>query len=118
MVRREGRNHLEAVSSGIPHCSGGGGDEGSHVGHVRLDPLHLLLGMLLLLPKFIQLLTLVLGWISMSYATCQMEINPSIEPKKLVRFFGRMCMFSFVYCILTQLAIYNILSDIGIPFYK
>ena len=77
------------------------------------------LGLLLLIPKFLQLLTLILGWLSMTYAThCSMEIISSIEPRRLVTFFGRMCMFSFVYCICTQLALYNVLTDIGIPFYK
>jgi len=77
------------------------------------------LGLLLLIPKVLQLLTLVVGWLSMTYAThCSMEIISSIEPRRLVTFFGRMCMFSFVYCICTQLALYNVLTDIGIPFYK
>ena len=76
------------------------------------------LGMLLLIPRAIQLITLVLGMLSMSYATCQMEIIPSVEPRKIVRFFGCMCMFSFVYCICTQIAIFNVLTDFGIPFYR
>jgi len=84
--------------------------------HGKLDLQYL--GMLLLIPKAIQLMTLVLGMLSMSYATCQMEIIPSLEPRKIVRFFGRMCMFSFVYNICTQIAIFNILTDFGIPFYR
>merc|ERR1712107_326944 len=65
------------------------------------------LGLLLLIPKVLQLLTLILGWLSMTYAThCSMEIISSIEPRRLVTFFGRMCMFSFVYCICTQLDLY------------
>ena len=76
------------------------------------------LGMLLLIPKAIQLLILIFGMLTMSIATCQMEINPTFEPRKIVNAFGKMCMFSFVYCILTQVAIFNILTDFGIPFYR
>lgn len=76
------------------------------------------LGMLLLIPKAIQLLILIFGMLTMSVATCQMEINPTLEPAKIVAAFGKMCMFSFVYSILTQVAMFNILTDFGIPFYR
>ena len=79
------------------------------------------LGMILLIPKAIQLLILLVGMFAMSCATCDinmMVINPTYEPRRIVKAFGRMCMFSLVYNIFSQVAVFNILTDIGIPFYK
>ena len=46
------------------------------------------LGLLLLVPRVLALLTLVFGSLSMCLATCQMKIIPAIEPRKIVNFFG------------------------------
>ena len=46
------------------------------------------LGLLLLVPRALALLTLVFGALSMCLATCQMKIIPAIEPRKIVNFFG------------------------------
>ena len=74
------------------------------------------LGMLLLLPRVLALLTLVFGGLVMSCAACQMNIF--LEPQKIVNFYGAICVFSLVYVLGTQLAIYNILSDLGVPIWK
>ena len=41
-----------------------------------------------------------------------------MEPQKIVDFYGYICSFSVIYVLGTQLAIFNILSDIGVPIYK
>ena len=76
------------------------------------------LGLLLIIPRVLNLLVLVFGSLSMCYATCQMSIIPAIEPRKIVNFFGSVCVFSLVYVLGTQMAVFNILSDIGVPFYR
>ena len=76
------------------------------------------LGFLLLIPRALNLLVLVFGSLSMCYATCQMSIIPAIEPRKIVNFFGSVCVFSLVYVLGTQMAVFNILSDFGVPFYR
>ena len=45
------------------------------------------LGMILLIPRLLNLLTLIFGALTMSVATCQMEIIPAIEPRKIVNFY-------------------------------
>ena len=74
--------------------------------------------MILLIPRLLNLLTLIFGALTMSVATCQMEIIPAIEPRKIVNFYGSVCIFSIIYVLGTQMALFNILSDIGVPFYK
>ena len=76
------------------------------------------LGMILLIPRLLNLVTLIFGALTMSVATCQMEIIPAIEPRKIVNFYGSVCIFSIIYVLGTQMALFNILSDIGVPFYK
>jgi hypothetical protein len=76
------------------------------------------LGMILLIPRIIQLLILVFGMFTMSVAVCQMKIIPAIEPRKIVRAFGRVCIFSVIFVLGTQLALYNFLSDFGVPFFR
>merc|ERR550525_679480 len=66
------------------------------------------LGLVLLIPRLLNLLTLIFGALTMSVATCQMTIIPAIEPRKIVKFYGTVCIFSVIY----------ILSDIGVPFYR
>ena len=82
----------------------------------RLDLQYL--GMFLLIPRLLNLLTLIFGSFSMCYATCQMSIIPAIEPRKIVSFYGSVCIFSIVYVLGTQMALFNILSDFGVPFYR
>jgi len=85
----------------------------------ELDQLDLqYLGLVLVLPRLIQLFILMFGMLTMSCAVWQGTISSTFEPRKIVNVFGKMCMFSFVYCILTQVAIFSILTDFGIPFYK
>lgn len=74
------------------------------------------LGMILLIPRVLALLTLVFGCLIMTCATCQMSVI--IEPQKIVDFYGAICTFSVIYVLGTQLAIFNILSDLGVPIYK
>jgi hypothetical protein len=76
------------------------------------------IGMLLLIPRAISLCILIFGMITMSIATCQMTIIPAIEPKKIVDAFGALCIFSVIFVLGAQLSIFNILSDIGVPFYR
>ena len=76
------------------------------------------IGMLLLIPRVICLGVLLLGMITMSCATKDMAINPDREPKKIVDDFGKVCVFSVVFVLGAQLSVFNILTDIGIPFYK
>ena len=76
------------------------------------------LGMILLIPRLLNLLTLIFGALTMSVATCKMEIVPAIEPRKIVKFYGTVCMFSVIYVLGSQMALFNILSDIGVPFYR
>jgi hypothetical protein len=90
------------------------------IGELSKVNLHLnlqFLPWLLFIPKVIQLFILLFGMINMSVATCFMSIV-IVDPKKMVDMFGYMCMFSFVYCILTQIALFNILTDFGVPFYR
>ena len=76
------------------------------------------IGLVLLIPRLLNLLTLIFGALTMSVATCQMTIIPAIEPRKIVKFYGTVCIFSVIYVLGTQMALFNILSDIGVPFYR
>ena len=76
------------------------------------------MGMLLMIPRCICLLILLFGMLTMSIAVCRMKIIPAIEPKKVVDAFGVMCIFSVIFVLGAQLSIFNILSDIGVPFYR
>merc|ERR1719411_335614 len=76
------------------------------------------LGLILLIPRLLNLLTLIFGALTMSVATCQMQIIPAIEPRKIVKFYGSVCIFSVIYVLGTPMALFNILSDIGVPFYR
>ena len=69
------------------------------------------LGLLLLVPRALALLTLVFGALSMCLATCQMKIIPAIEPRKIVNFFGsgEVCNMFSVYDLKSALS-QNILS--------
>ena len=74
------------------------------------------LKIILLIPRLIALFILLFGMVTMSIAMCQMKIIPSIEPKKIIKMFGTVCIFSIVFVLGTQLAIYNFLSNLPIPF--
>ena len=47
-----------------------------------------------------------------------MIICEAVEPKKLVDAFGAVTTFSVVFVLGTQLALFNVLEDFGIPFYR
>ena len=74
------------------------------------------LPLVLLAPKAIQLLILIFGMLVMSCASCCMTIY--VEPQKIVDAFGNICKFSFFYCILSQVALFDMLTSFGIPFYR
>ena len=74
------------------------------------------LGLILLIPRLIAIFILLFGMITMSIAMCQMKIIPSIEPKKIIKIFGKVCMFSIILVHGTQLAICNFLSNLPVPF--
>lgn len=74
------------------------------------------IGMFLLIPRALALLTLIFGSLVMARATCQMQIG--LDPRKIVEFYGSVCIFSVVFVLGTELALYNILSDVGVPFYR
>ena len=74
------------------------------------------LPLVLLIPKAIQLLILIFGMLVMSCASCTMTIY--VEPQKIVDAFGNICKFSFFYCILSQVALFDVLTSFGIPFYR
>jgi len=75
-------------------------------------------GMLLLIPRLINLCILVFGLITMSIATCRMIICECVEPRLIVQAFGAVTTFSITFVLGSQIAMFNILSDIGIPFYR
>ena len=74
------------------------------------------LGMILLAPRVLALFTLIFGSLVMARASCKMKIRQ--DPRKIVDFYGSLCIFSVIFVLGTQMALYNILSDIGVPFYK
>ena len=76
------------------------------------------LGSLFILPRLIQLFILIFGMLTTSCPVWRGTILSSFQPKIIVNVFGKMCMFSFVYCILTQVSIYNILTDLDTPLYR
>lgn len=76
------------------------------------------IGMLLLIPRVLNLLILIFGLLTMSVATCRMIICEAVEPKKIVDAFGTVTVFSVVFVLGAQLALFNILEDVGIPFYR
>jgi len=47
-----------------------------------------------------------------------MIICEAVEPKKIVDAFGTVTVFSVVFVLGAQLALFNILEDVGIPFYR
>ena len=48
----------------------------------------------------------------------RMVICEAVEPKKIVEAFGTVTVFSVVFVLGSQLALFNILEDVGIPFYR
>ena len=47
-----------------------------------------------------------------------MIICEAVEPKKLLEAFGAVTTFSVVFVLGSQLALFNIIEDFGIPFYR
>ena len=76
------------------------------------------LGSLFIVPRLIQLIILIFAMLTTSCPVWRGTILSSFQPKIIVNVFGKMCMFSFVYCILTQVSIYNILTDLDTPLYR
>ncbi len=76
------------------------------------------LGMLFTAPRIICLLILLFGMFMASIHVCCMRIFQAVEPARLISAYGKVCIFSVVYVIGTQMAIYILLSDIGVPFYR
>eukprot|EP00092_Neocalanus_flemingeri_P001559 GFUD01001661.1.p1 GENE.GFUD01001661.1~~GFUD01001661.1.p1 ORF type:complete len:1153 (-),score=202.90 GFUD01001661.1:50-3508(-) len=76
------------------------------------------IGMLLLIPRAINLFILIFGMITMCCAVKDMSIVPSREPRKIVDAFGTVCIFSVIFVLGAQLSVFNILSDFGVPFYR
>ena len=74
------------------------------------------IGMLLLIPRAMSLFILIFGMITMCMATSSMTITR--EPQKIVNAFGTLCIFSVVFVLGAQLAVFNLLSDFGVPFYR
>ena len=74
------------------------------------------LPLVLLIPRAIQLLILIFGMMVMSCASCNMTIY--VEPQKIVDAFGNLCKFTMFYCILSQVALFDVLTSFGIPFYR
>ena len=62
------------------------------------------LPLFVLITRAIQLLVLILGIF--------------IEPPKIVAAFGSLCKFSFIFCILSQMALFDVLTSFRIPFYR
>ena len=107
----------------------------------RLDLQYI--GFLLLIPRALSLLLLLLGWASMTWNTrtvcgnfrvrvCTQNVStifphepsqdwsicPSIAPDRIVSWFGSVCVFNWIFVLGTQFSLFNILSDIGVPFYR
>ncbi|TRY80092.1 hypothetical protein TCAL_17091 [Tigriopus californicus] len=70
-----------------------------------------------LVPRLICLLILIFGLLTSSLYVCQMRIIQSLEPRKIVKAYGHVAMFSLIYVLGTEFAIYNLISTFGIPFY-
>ena len=62
------------------------------------------LPLFVLITRGIQLLILILGIF--------------FEPTNIVAAFGSLCKFSFFFCILSQMALFDVLTSFGIPFYR
>ena len=76
------------------------------------------MGMLFSLPRFICWLIVVFGALMASIFTCQMNVLcQALEPRKIVDAYGKVALFSLIYVLGSQLALYNVLSSFGIPFY-
>ena len=76
------------------------------------------IGLLFTLPRMICLLVLLFGAFMAMIFKCQMQIScDSLAPQKIVDAYGKIAIFSLIYVVGAQLALFNILSTFGIPFY-
>ena len=76
------------------------------------------IGLLFTLPRVICLLVLFFGAFMAMIFKCQMQIScDSLAPQKIVDAYGKIALFSLIYVVGAQLALFNILSTFGIPFY-
>ena len=76
------------------------------------------IGLLFTLPRVICLLVLFFGAFMAMIFKCQMQIScDSLAPQKIVDAYGKIAIFSLIYVVGAQLALFNILSTFGIPFY-
>ena len=76
------------------------------------------IGLLFTLPRVICLLVLFFGACMAMIFKCQMQIScDSFAPQKIVDAYGKIALFSLIYVVGAQLALFNILSTFGIPFY-
>ena len=75
------------------------------------------IGLILTAPRVICLLILLFGALTASVMICQMTVIPAVEPKRIVGAFGKMATFSLVFVLGSQLALFNVLSSFGVPFY-
>ena len=60
------------------------------------------------------------GILSYDNTESQTKVDPTsqaVEPARLISAYGKVCLFSIIYVIGTQLAIFNVLSAVPIPFY-
>ena len=74
-------------------------------------------GFVLIFPRLMQIIILIFGILTMSCAFWQGKCVSSFQPKHIVNIFEKLSIFSFVYCILTQISIYNIFTELENPFY-
>jgi len=91
-------------------------DDGTQENYWRDNDLQYI-GMILMVPRVICLLILIFGCMASSCFVCQMQIVECIEPRKLVNAFRNVTIFSVIYVVGAQLAVYNMVSSFGVPFY-
>jgi hypothetical protein len=75
------------------------------------------IGMLFTVPRILCLFILIFGMFMASINVCMMRIFDAVEPRRLISAYGKIGLFSIIYVIGSQLAIFNLLSAVGVPFY-
>ena len=75
-------------------------------------------GLIFTIPRFLCLLILMFGCFMASIFKCNMRIIcQSLEPRKIVDAYGKVALFSLIYVLGAQLALVNLLTSFGVPFY-
>ncbi|XP_040574191.1 uncharacterized protein [Lepeophtheirus salmonis] len=74
-------------------------------------------GFLLMAPRLVGLLILIFGGITSCIWLCQMKVYEPLEPIRIIRAYGKVAKFSILYVIGGQLALFNVISSFGVPFY-